>query len=178
MKTVSSCSLGNDIRGVALVEFAIVLPILVLLLLGGFTFANAMAFNRKLASATRAVVDLTAQRASVDRSILETIASVRTPIMAPFALPAGTARISEIRTDGSNNATVTWSYASEGNALIKGAAFDLPSDIRIPNGAYLISELQYAFTPIVKYAPFVTLPLGERVIMVPRKSSDVPCSDC
>lgn len=170
--------LRSDRSGIALVEFAIVLPVLILLYLGGFSFANAMAFNRKLASATRAVADLTAQRSSVDRMTLQAIVGARTPIMAPYVLPSGTARVSEIKTDGSSNPTVAWSYAAEGTALSPGSAYDLPSDIRIPNGYYIVAELRYSLAPIAAYTPLVTLPLGERVIMLPRKSTDVPCSDC
>lgn len=165
-------------RGVALIEFAIVLPVLMLLFFGGFTMASGMAFNRKLSVATRALADLTSQRAAVDRDALSGIVAMGAPIVVPYRLANGLTRVSQVVTDGNGDGRIDWSYAGDGTALARNAAYPLPSDVRFPNTAYLVAEMRYPFRPLASLVPLATIPLGENVIMLPRKSSSVPCTDC
>jgi Flp pilus assembly protein TadG len=56
--SASARRLACDARGVALVEFAICLPVLILLYLGAYVISDAITCNRKVTRSARAVTDL------------------------------------------------------------------------------------------------------------------------
>jgi Flp pilus assembly protein TadG len=57
--------LWADQGGVSAVEFAICLPFIVLLYLGGYQLSDSISAYRKVTAATRTVADLTSQSTSV-----------------------------------------------------------------------------------------------------------------
>ena len=177
MKTRTSSLLGDQ-SGVVLIEFAMIAPFLILLFLSGFNLASGMALARKAATAAHAVADLAAQPTMVTKANLDEILSTKDDIVAPFKLNDKLARITQVKTNGLGVAKVEWSYAKTGAALQKGRPYDLPLDFQLPNITYIITDLEYEYRyqgDIVGAAP---MPLSESVIVLPRQSQEVTCSDC
>ncbi|WP_447411811.1 TadE/TadG family type IV pilus assembly protein, partial [Clostridium perfringens] len=56
--------LRRDRRGTVLVEFAVMLPVMLVLWMGSLQIEDGIACNRKVTIATRAVADLVAQNVS------------------------------------------------------------------------------------------------------------------
>ena len=59
-------SLLQDNAGAALIEFAMVLPVLILCYLGGFQLMEAVSVYRKVTTSTRSIADLTSRSSSVN----------------------------------------------------------------------------------------------------------------
>ena len=74
----------NGERGSVLIEFAIVIPLLVLLALGGSEFVLYLFLNQKLSYLANRVADLTARETLIDDSQLQTIYALAPNLMQPF----------------------------------------------------------------------------------------------
>jgi Flp pilus assembly protein TadG len=164
---------SGDSRGAALVEFALVLPFLVLLFVGTYQFNDAISVNRKVTRATRTVADLTSQFTSVNTADLATILNATTQILAPYSTAGARMTVSQIKIDANGVATVDWSAGKNTSGLVKGTAFTLPVRIRQPNTWLIVASTDYAYVPAIAPQMIGSIPLSERIIMSPRASASV-----
>jgi Flp pilus assembly protein TadG len=112
----------QDSRGAVIVEFAICLPVLLLLYLGGVCLSDMLACNRKVAVATRSLVDLTSRTMSPaiiyndpDSANARSYLSASGVIMWPYKLDNATQQISLIRVCDATHAYVVWTQAQTQN---------------------------------------------------------------
>ena len=171
--------LRTDQSGMALIEFAITLPILLSLYLLGAQLSNAIACSRKVTVATRETADLVTRYARLTAAQVDTILGASSQIMTPF--PAGDAvvRISQVRVRQDNTVYIEWSRARNGAALEKGAAYtDLPTSMQTPGSTYIMAEVSYLWTPTVPFGDLTAKTLSDKFYMLPRLSSSVTCNDC
>lgn len=164
--------LANDVQGTALIEFAILLPILVLLFLGGYQLADAITCKRKVMITTRAVADLTSQYSSVSDGQIDRILGASTQIMAPYAAGNAQLRVTQVTTDALGVPKVSWSRGLRATALGTGSAFNLPLAMRIPNTSVIYAETVYNYEPgIAKLVGNVSY--TQSLYMLPRLSRSV-----
>lgn len=170
-------------EGLSLVEFAFALPILLLLYLGGYQLSDAIACNRKVTIAARAVADLTSQ---FDTSItpvtaaqIATVLDASAQIMAPYDAANALVRVSEIQIDPTGKPVLVWSQAKNGSKLTDLNTLSVPSQLTsMPNTYLILSQVNYAYTPAVTYGAVGPLSLADAIYMSPRRSQRVDCSDC
>jgi len=112
----------RDTRGAVIVEFAICVPVLVLLYTGGCSLSDMIACNRKVTIATRSLVDL------VSRTMSPTIIYNDPPsanaksylsasgiVLTPYKLNKATEQISLLRICDATHAYVVWTQAQTQN---------------------------------------------------------------
>lgn len=75
--------LWTDERGVAATEFAIVVPFMLVLLVGGVELGNGLATNVKVSATAHSVADMISQNTQVTSSQMTGILQASTAIMAP-----------------------------------------------------------------------------------------------
>src|SRR5580693_10567578 len=85
----------SDERGVAAVELALILPVLVVLYAVGFEVCQAATVNRKLTDTTVQLANLTSQYTKVAKSDIATIMNASSETMTPFSNGALTVVVSE-----------------------------------------------------------------------------------
>lgn len=168
----------TDRRGVALVEFALVLPVLVLLLLGGFQLSQASACKRKVTLVARTVSDLVSQYAATNAGEVDMILGASAQVMAPYPVADADVRVTAVATDALGNASVLWSRARGGVALVRATpVLSLPAAMVRANSHYILAEVSYRYDPalgsLVKPITF-----SQSLVMVPRKSAAVECPTC
>jgi Flp pilus assembly protein TadG len=73
----------KDSDAVAAVEFAIVLPFMLLLYIGGIELANGMAISVKVTDTTHTVADLVSQNKCVTSAQVTTILNASSKVIAP-----------------------------------------------------------------------------------------------
>ncbi len=172
--------LRADRRGVAAIEFAMLVPIMLVLFFGTVEFSVGVAANRKVSLMAQTLSDLTSRSISVSDADITNFFTAGTGIMTPYVAPAYNAtsgQISELWIDPSTgNARVQWSKATGSGyvALAVGSTVTLPTTnggdliVRDASGAvvagqYLIySQVKFLYQPVVNYkiggsAPTFTL---------------------
>lgn len=174
-------NLWVDTRAVAAVEFAIVVPFMLLLYVGGVELGNGMAISVKVSETAHSVADLVSRNACVTDSSLSTMLGASTATIAPYSAANTTVIVSEISTDSNGKATVTWSKALNGTPRPVAQPVTLPTALGTPspsNISLLLGEVTYQYTPNLGYAISGTIPISESYYLYPRVSSVVqyPCS--
>ncbi|MGO4686267.1 TadE/TadG family type IV pilus assembly protein [Hyphomicrobium sp. 2TAF46] len=164
--------LSKDCRGVAAIEFALLLPLLVLLYLGGYAVARSVAISRKVTITTRALADLTSQFVTMSSSDMTTVINASAQIIAPFPTEPLSIRLSEITTDATGTAaTVTWSTGLNQTPYSANQKFALPTGMNSPNTSYIFSEVGYQYKPI--YGDVGPFNITDKLYMRPRLSPNV-----
>lgn len=159
---------GADARGVAAVEFAMTLPIMLVLLFGVVEITSGVAAQRRLTMATRTLSDLVSRGDSIDDTGLTTIYAIGGQVMTPHSAQPLNATISQIKVarDANNNITTTihWSKAATFNAagapVLTASIYRVGDTVTVPDALrsaahypfYLVkSETLYKYTPLFGY---------------------------
>jgi Flp pilus assembly protein TadG len=169
--------LTSDGAGTVMVEFAIAFPVLVLLYIGSFTMSDAIACNRKVTIAARALTDLVTRYPSVTEADVTTIMNASSQVMSPYDTSKATIVLSEIKVTGTTQAEVVWSRAQNGTALIAGTTVTIPTNMAATDTYMLLGQVSYAYRPAARIANFVQpMTLADSILMLPRVSDQVPIS--
>jgi Flp pilus assembly protein TadG len=164
----------GDRRGVAAVEFAFVVPIMVLMLAGSFEADQAYEVSRKVTITTVELTDLVTRQSTITSAQMTTILSAASAIAAPFPTANMKIVISEVSTDANNKTTVTWSQTLNGTALVTGTTVSIPAQLVQPNTSLIWGQVSYAFTPGLGYQVIGPLTLSDQIYKSPRLSTSIP----
>jgi len=165
----------RDRRGVAAVEFAFILPLLVTMYFGVVETTYAIMANRKVTSVTSTVADLVAQTKTINTSELNDVFEAATAIMVPFDASELTIVVSSVVIDKDGNSTVDWSAAasSGGTAYRSGADFDLPTGLKIPYTSLIVAEVTYEYNSFLNHIVTTGIPMSDKMYLRPRASDKV-----
>jgi len=139
-----------DRSGLAAVEFAIVIPLMMALFFGTVEFSNGVAIDRKVTLVARTLSDLVSQSTSVTNTDLTSYTITAKAILTPYSSTPLISTVSELYIDPTSLvARVQWSSGSSPRAV--SSAVSVPAALKIP-GTYLIySEVSYNYVPAVGY---------------------------
>lgn len=165
--------LVGDQRGVSAVEFALILPIMLLLLFGGVELGDALTIDRKVTHVTSTLSDLVAQSKSITDADMTNIFNAATSIMTPYPATSLKMKVSGITIDANSKATVAWGYAKNDTALSKGAAVTVPAALLQASTFLVFTEVHYPYTPDVGYVMMGTFDLNDKFYLRPRLSDKV-----
>jgi Flp pilus assembly protein TadG len=139
---------SKDQRGVASIEFLMIVPLLLMLMFGAVQFTAGFAALRKLTVVSRTMSDLISQAAKVCTADIDNARAVGKAIMSPYPTTNMSTTILQVLID-SGNAKVVWSRGDKDHSV--GSFVTVPKDIAV-DGRYLImSEVEYDFTPAVGF---------------------------
>ena len=146
----SAVSLVEDCRGMAAIEFAFIVPMMLVLFFGTVEFSSGIAVDRKVTLLARTLSDLTSQSLSVSNSDLTNFFNASYAILAPYSSTPALETISELYVDPNTLAArVQWSQGSSPRGISSTVA--IPTSLAV-GGTYLIySEVSYLYTPAVGY---------------------------
>jgi Flp pilus assembly protein TadG len=168
--------LRADARGVAAVEFALMVPILLTVYLAGFELSQAMATYRKVSDTTVELANVTTQYTSMAALDVTSVFNASAQIMSPYATSNLTIVLTEVTTDMNSNATVNWSCAYNGaTALTVGAPVTLPAGLAQPGiiNNYMLVQTTYKYNPVVGGGFIAPIPMTDQIFMQPRSSADI-----
>jgi Flp pilus assembly protein TadG len=147
--------LWRDCSGIAATEFAIIVPLMLVLFFGVVEFSTAVAVDRKVTIAARTVADLVSQNTTVTTAQVTGYLGFGTLVMsqyaqAPYSATTLHSTVSELFVDpNTHTAKVQWSNGYAVRAT--GQVVTIPTALRV-DGTYLIySEVSYLYTPTVGY---------------------------
>jgi Flp pilus assembly protein TadG len=163
-------------RGVAAIEFAMILPILVVMFLGSIDAGRAIAVYMKVRTATYTLAAITNQYSTIQSSDMASIVGATSVVLSPYASAPAVVTISQISVTSATNATVSWSYSLNGTALTQGASFTVPGSFATCNTypCYLIyAQVSYSYSPLFGYVFRASIPLSDNLYVTPRSSACV-----
>jgi Flp pilus assembly protein TadG len=139
-----------DRSGIAAIEFAMIVPIMLVMFFGTLEFSSGVAVDRKVTLMARTLSDLTSQATSVADTDLTNFFAANLAIMTPYDPTPVKATITELYVDPSTlKARVQWSKGSYPLGL--GTVVTIPTQLAV-GGSYLIySEVKYLYVPTVGY---------------------------
>lgn len=166
--------MARDVRGVAAVEFAMILPLMLVIYIGGNEFGHALTISRKVTHVASTVADLVAQAKSVSNSDVTSIMTIADAMMEPHSSSTLSIRITLIAIDEDGEATVAWSKANANTtALTAGADIVIPDSVKVPSTYLVNAEVHYPYTPRLGYVLTGSLDLEDEFYLSPRLSDDV-----
>jgi len=159
----SARDLARDRSAIAATEFAVIVPIMLVMFFGTVEFSSAVAVDRKVTLVARTLADLTSQALnSVTDNYLQNVFTASIAITTPYSATPTKAQISEIYVDSSRVATIQWSKAATiGTAATQatlatsthnaGDVVTIPPSLQVPQTYLIFSEVSYLYTPTVGY---------------------------
>jgi Flp pilus assembly protein TadG len=168
--------LARDRSGVSAVEFALILPLMLALYVGGIQISEALSINRKVSHVTSTLADLVTQSKSLTDSDLDNIFDASSSVMAPYSATPLQITVSEIKIDSDGTGTVQWSDTRNGTALASGATVTLPAAIAVPDSYVVMAVAHYPFTPAIGYVLTGSFDLNSTYYLKPRLSDCVSTS--
>ena len=170
-------------RGVAAIEFAMIMPVLLILFLSSFDVGNAIIVYLKVRTATYELAAITNQygigsTAQISPSTMSAILSATSQVMAPYSSTSTAVTISQIRAGSASSATVSWSQTVNGTQL-SGTYTGLPANMakNSCNNKYpcyfILSSVSYNYTPLFGHYMTGALTLSDTLLVTPRSSQCV-----
>jgi Flp pilus assembly protein TadG len=174
-------ALAGDRRGAAAIEFAVIVPLMLMIFFGVVEVSTGVAVDRKVSIVARTLSDLTSQASSVTTSDLTGIFNAASSILAPYySVNNYKAKISEIKVNSTGVATIAWGAATSNDvARTAGSpATGLPSGLAVANTYLIWSEVSYTYQPpawhtLLGGAAQPTFTLSDSFYTRPRQSTCV-----
>jgi Flp pilus assembly protein TadG len=145
--------LMRDRSGIAATEFAVIVPIMLVLFFGVVEISNGIAAYRDVSIMAHTTSDLTTQSLSVQDSDLTNFFSASTGILYPYvtstADPKLKQSIAELWVNSSLQARVQWAKNSDGSAPNPpGTVVTIPAALQVANTYIVYSSVTYLYVPI------------------------------
>ena len=159
-------------HAVAGIEFGMVLPLLLMLLLGFYDAGTAVSIYTKTRYATAALAQMTNTyndtNAPIHDSDMALILQATAAILAPYSATPATSNVTQIAISSTGSATVSWS-----TNLAVGSSYSLPSGLAIPSSYLIYASVSYTFTPAFSYFVSGPITLSDSLYTSPRNSASV-----
>ena len=185
---------ARDDGGMAAVEFSLILPMLVLLWIGGVEVTEALSVDRRLNNLASAVGDLIARDKVVTYAEITSIFNLGPKAMYPSCKTDAECtadklgiRVTAVNMNGAGSASVAWTQQQGDLACAPVVSMNVtvPATLRVPDTQIIMSEVCYTYTPAVGYLVTGSITLNDRMFFVPRLvakvqrcASDPPPTTC
>ncbi len=171
--------------GVAIIEFALILPIMVGLYFMLNETTNGMRAARKVTMVARVMADLSSRPVDISDAYRNDIFDSANPIMSPYDTSLAGYRISSIRFDGAGKGFVDWSevkgtgYSAHVRCTPAQAStppktqISVPAGLKIANSSVILAEVTFKYKPIIGVTITGTIDLADQLYMRPRSGEFV-----
>ncbi len=167
-----------DTRGLATVEFAFLLPIMLVLYLGVVEVTQGVIAKRKVDVLTRTLTDLTSQESQISDTYMTNVFATTTPVLAPLSGTPSKMRVTSLVLQGVGGGNpaflvcVEWTKDGPNGAPTAAvpSSSTIPASLFDPNLSIaqplVVGQTQYAYKPILTQTLFT--PLGTGVELTPK----------
>jgi len=165
---------GRDERGVAAVEAALLLPVVLIMLAMLVIWSEGFAIQRKVTQASRTITDIVTQSSVINQSDLDLDLGVSSAVMTPYSGSSVTMVVSELQANAAGTVgTVIWSEPFQGTALTVGSTLALPSNVVAANGYVILGQASYLYTPLNLWQTISPMTISDQIYMAPRISQQI-----
>ena len=176
MATRQRRNIIRDEHGLAAVEFALVLPMLAAMFLGGFELNRFILVHQKVEKVTYTVADVVAQSQSVTQSQLDQIFIAAEEIMQPYDFgDDGVVIVTSVSKSGTENPKVRWRYTGGGTLSRSSTVGAVDATASLPGGLTLnagdnviVAEVYYRYHPVLEGTAVSESDIYKTAIFKPR----------
>jgi Flp pilus assembly protein TadG len=167
--------LRSESRGSVTVEFAMIVPAMLMLLSIVVFAGQGFEIQRKVTLTMRTLTDLAAQQTNIGTSsttyTYTQILNAASLVMTPYNSTGLSMVLSEVSTSGNGTGTVVWSQAtSDTTALTTGASVSIPSNLTT-SSYMIVGTVSYTYNPLNIFFSVGGIPLSNSIAMAPRAST-------
>ncbi|MGI9423116.1 MAG: TadE/TadG family type IV pilus assembly protein [Hyphomicrobiaceae bacterium] len=164
-------------KGIASIEFAATVPLMVMLFIGIVEFSQALTVDRRVNQVASSTADLIARTESTTTGELNGIMNIIEELMRPYSQSPLKLSVTNViaSTSDETNTVVCWSHPHNGGATYaKDASYTLPSGIVEKGESVVVVEAKYDYTPQI-FSYFITsaIQFTDTFYLKPRISSSI-----
>lgn len=141
--------LATERGGVSAVEFALILPLMLIIYAGCGEVTTALIIDRKVSRAASTISDLVAQQTSVSAALMENIFDATTAIIEPYDANVAKVVVAVV-TVTSSGQSVAWSKAHNDTAATANATppagLAVPAAIASVGDQVVVGRVTYTYT--------------------------------
>lgn len=165
--------------GIAAVEFALILPILITIWIGGVEVTQGLSVDRRLNNLASAIGDLVSRSKAIDYAGVDAIFDIDEGALFPFSTTGLSMRVTAVDVDANQKALVVWSRARGTTVRADGENLNTLIDIKLrtANTQIIMAEVFYTYSPAVGYVITGNVALDDRVYFTPRRVNYIPLCD-
>ncbi|MGD9804586.1 MAG: TadE/TadG family type IV pilus assembly protein [Hyphomicrobiaceae bacterium] len=174
--------LTSDTRGVAAVEFAMILPIMFFLFVGTIEFGQALAVDRRVTLTASSSGDLIARvQKGITSEELDSELQIIKQLIRPYDESALTVRIVNVVAKGKKGSVeykVNWSKDNHGGTPYESNSdySNMPENIIKPGAGVIVAEAIYNYTPLIfNYFIKSAFDMEDRFFFLPRGETKFGC---
>jgi Flp pilus assembly protein TadG len=186
---------ARDSRGVAALEFALIVPLLLVLYFVTMEVAQAIDVNKKVGRVGSMVADLITQQQAMSKTEIESIMRIGEATLQPYNRSQPDIEITaiEVTDEATPKIQVVWARklvdGSFAAGPAKGTPIEIPPALRIKGSFLIQARSTLAYEPVITWAAsskaelglasaFDSISMAETYYLRPRMSTTIPCADC
>lgn len=190
-------SFVRNTSGASAIEFAFILPLLLVMYVGTLELSLGIETNKKVARSAAIIGDLVAQESSFDKNTLDDILTIGSQVLLPYHTTQPKITITGVSIDGEKDATVAWQRTIDAGKMSgsgkSDTKVDVPTQMLIPNTFLVKVESKLDYRPVLNWdddnknfghggtsytSAFTSIPMGEHYFFTPRQATLITCSNC
>jgi hypothetical protein len=148
--------IARDQTGLAYLEFAVTLPFLIAMLLGGVEVTRYILIAQKVEKVSVTVSDIVSQADTITTSDLDNLVMAAGQVMQPYSFDGNAyVIISSVYKTGTNSPVVNWQYSGGGSWIKSSQVGSVGAIANLPDGFtmvdrenVIIAEVFYNYQPI------------------------------
>lgn len=143
-------SLLGDARAAAAVEFALLLPLMVTIFIGGNEVSIALSIFRKVGHTSSTLGDLVAQASTVSSAEMTDVMAAAASVMTPWPSSGTKMIISAVKYKTSTGNKVCWSATQNDTAWTVGSVppITIPTGMIADGEEVIVTRVRYSYTSV------------------------------
>jgi Flp pilus assembly protein TadG len=159
--------------GMAAAEFALILPVMLVLVFGSIEVTNALICRTDVSTMAGTAADLVAQETQVGQTDINNVFSALSALVYPYPTTGAQIVITSVIDDGHGGGKVDWSQAYNATPRSKGTPVTVPTGLITTGGSVIMSEITYTYTPVSTWLVKYPITMSNRFYSHPRRVAQV-----
>lgn len=166
--------LARDRRGLAALEFALIAPMMVMVLFASIELTELLACNRRTENTAASVADVISRDTVITDDEVDDLWTAASALMFPNSATPMQMRVSSVQIVSATEARVLWSEGHNGYAP-RGAdsMVTMPAGMMIPGTSVILSETAYRYEPPIGVFLDLAIDLDHKEYRRPRIADPV-----
>jgi len=155
--------------GMAAVEFALILPVMLALVFGSIEVTNLLICKTDVTNTASTAADLIAQETQISNTDMNNVFSALSALVFPFPSSNTQVIITSIIDDGHGGGKVAWSDGYHAIPHTVGAPMTVPTGLITTGGSVILSEVTYPYTATSSYLVHIPFTMQNSFYTHPRR---------